>query len=86
MSATDRKQKMISLRFSHAEYAILQSKSRIHGAHTISDVARLALHRILHPDVTSVDNVAFRLADLEDRLDHLEAEISLILDRDLAKS
>ena len=85
MSGTERKKKMISLRLSDAEYAILQSQYRTQGARNISDLARLALAQIIYPPGPSPVNADFRLADLEARLRHLEAEVSLILETDPVK-
>lgn len=87
MPDSQRKQKMISLRLSDAEYAVLKAQYRTHGARNISDLARLALHQIMNPaPVAPQDNLAMRLAHLENRLQVLESEVSIILERDLARS
>jgi hypothetical protein len=87
MSDFQRKQKMISLRLSDAEYTILKSHYRTHGARSISDLARLALHQIMDPaPAAGHDDLAVRLAQIEDRLHTLETEVSILLERELARS
>jgi hypothetical protein len=86
MSDDERKKKMISLRLSDAEYKILKSQYRTHGARNISDLARLALQQIMHASAAPPDKFAVKLAVLEDRVQALESEISLMVERDLARS
>jgi hypothetical protein len=48
MADSKRRKKMISLRLSEAEYEVLKKDYRIYGARNVSDLARLALQRIMH--------------------------------------
>jgi hypothetical protein len=86
MSDSEVKKKIISLRLSDAEYTILKTQYRTHGARSISDLARLALHQIMQPTATSPDNLALKIAELENRLQAVEIEVSVILGRNLARS
>ena len=58
MSDFERKKKMISLRISDAEYAVLKSQYRTHGARNVSDLARLALQRIMRASSVPKDDIA----------------------------
>lgn len=86
MSDFERKKKMISLRLSDAEYQSLKSQYRTHGARNISDLARLALQQIMQASAAPKDSFDVKLAILEDRVQALESEISLIMERGLARS
>jgi hypothetical protein len=76
MSDSERKKKMISLRLSHVEYDTLKTQYRILGARNISDLARLAIQRMMSESGPSQDAVNARLAGLEDRVNALESEVS----------
>jgi hypothetical protein len=78
-SDPERRNKMISLRLSDAEYAMLKSQYRKHGARNISDLARLAIQRLIHTSDTTDENT-LRLADLESRVHTLEIEVTALLD------
>lgn len=74
---------MISVRISEAEYEALKTHHRNYGARNVSDLTRLALRQILeqppnHPDI------AASLAAFGDRLDRLESQVSLLLERENA--
>jgi hypothetical protein len=86
MSDPERKTKMISLRLSDAEYAVLKSQYRTHGARNVSDLARLALQQIIHSLPKPDDKFVPKLADLEDRVHALECQVSLLAEREMAKS
>ena len=86
MSDPERKRKMISLRLSDAEYAILKSQYRTHGARNISDLARLALQQIMQSSAQPQDAFVPKLADLEDRVHALQCQVSLLAEREIAKS
>jgi hypothetical protein len=86
MSDPERKKKMISLRLSDAEYALLKAEYRTHGARNISDLARLALERILNESVASHVGFAGKLADLDHRVNTLESQVTAILTRERVMS
>lgn len=80
-----KKKKMISLRLSDADYAVLKSQYRTHGARNMSDLARLALQQIIGTAPASPNPYQNRIADLEDRVHALECEISVRSERGTAK-
>ena len=47
MPDSDHRRKMISLRLSEVEYEVLKTHYRTYGARNISELARLALQRIV---------------------------------------
>jgi hypothetical protein len=73
MADSKRRKKMISLRLSEAEYEVLKKDYRIYGARNVSDLARLALQRIMHGSIASHDGFSAKLADLDDRVHALES-------------
>ena len=70
---------MISLRLSQVEYQILKTHYRAHGARNVSDLARLALQRIMKDSVESHDPVAAKMAELDQRIHALESRVSMML-------
>ena len=66
MSDTDRRRKMISLRLSEVEYEVLKAHYRTYGARNISELARLALHRIMNGAAGPHDDIG-RSAGIEAR-------------------
>jgi len=82
MSDIDPKTKMISLRISGAEYAVLKSQYRTHGARNVSDLARLALQQIMQSSAAPQDATASKLASMEDRIRALESEVFRVSERD----
>lgn len=82
----ERRKRMISLRLSDAEYAVLKSQYRTYGARNVSDLARLALQQILKQSTVTGDGVAARLTDLEDRVHALECEMSGLSHRCIANT
>lgn len=103
MSDIDRRKKMISLRLSDEEYEGLRTHYRAYGARNISELARLAVHRVITgtpqqdclPEVARLalkqmmnelasqhDGFASKLTDLEERVQELESEVSLLSDRE----
>jgi hypothetical protein len=81
MPEYDLKSKMISLRLSAEEYELLKACYRTHGARNVSDLARLALRRILNGSAKSQDDFAAKLAELDERVHALESHVSLELGR-----
>jgi hypothetical protein len=76
MSDSKRRKKMISLRLSEAEYEVLKKDYRIYGARNVSDLARLALQRIMTESVSHQDGCAPKLVDLDHRVLALESRDS----------
>ncbi len=82
MPDSDHRRKMISLRLSEVEYEVLKTNYRTHGARNISELARLALQRIVTDSPGSQDGFAAKLSELDDRIRHLESDVSLLLERE----
>ena len=68
--------KMISLRLSEVEYLALKKEYRTYGARNVSDLARLALQRIMTGSAVSHDICATKLAELDDRVHALESYVA----------
>jgi hypothetical protein len=86
MPDTDRKQKMISLRLSEVEYEGLKTHYRAYGARNISELARLALQRIVTESVGPPDGVAAKMSELDERVHQLEYQVSLLVEREKVTS
>ena len=84
-SHPDHRRKMISLRVTDMEYDLLKAHYRTYGARNISELARLALQRIM-ASAGSPKDFAAQLSDLEQRLHQLESHVSLLLEREKAAS
>ena len=82
MSEQSRKCKMISLRLSEPEYEGLKAHYRAYGARNISELARLALQRMVVEPAGSQDGVAAKLSELHKRVHQLEVEFSTFLERE----
>ena len=82
MPDTDRRQKMISLRLSDEEYEGLRTHYRDYGARNISELARLALQRIVTGSAGPQDGFAAKLSALDERLHQLESQVALLVDRE----
>ena len=78
MPDTDPKRRMISLRLSEVEYEVLRAHYRDCGARNISDLARLALQRILNGSTASPNDLAAKVLGLEGRVRTLESQVSLL--------
>jgi len=87
---SDPRTRMISLRLSEGQYEILKTRYRTYGARNVSDLARLALQRIMdvsgpapaahsaaYPAVHPEETLA-KLAELDERVRALETSIALI--------
>lgn len=80
--AEDRKSKIISIRLSDEEYRAVKSRYRTHGAHNISDLARIALQRLLEA-ACSEDQTARDLGALAARVQTLESQMASVLQRQM---
>ena len=72
----DRRKKMISLRLSEEEFELLKSRYHTYGARNVSELARLALQRIMTGSPATHDDFARKLAELDDRVHALESHVA----------
>jgi hypothetical protein len=68
---------MISVRLSDVEYEVLKTHYRTYGARNVSDLARLALQRIMTGSAASQDGFAAKLAELDHRVHALESQLGM---------
>ena len=77
---------MISLRLSEAEYEALRAHYSIHGARNVSDLARLALQRIIGASPAMDAELAAKLHELNDRMNAMEGRMAVLLEREKVTS
>ena len=82
MSDTIRKNRMISLRLSEEEYAMLRARYSSYGARNVSDLARLALERIMGKPPTPDMELLAKVQDMNLRLDTIERHVAFLLERE----
>jgi hypothetical protein len=70
---------MISLRLSELEYEVLKSQYRYYGVRNVSELARLALQRIMTAPIAPTSDVAAKLSELDERVHALESRVSIKL-------
>lgn len=70
-----KRNKMISLRISDAEYDSLKRYSSDNGVRSLSELARFALSRLVAQDGFVPDGVDGRLSQLEARMSAVEAKV-----------
>jgi len=75
MANPDSRNKVVSIRLSETEYALLKERRRAYGARNVSDLARLALDRLLAGPAVNHSAVAAKLADLDGRVHALESQL-----------
>ena len=82
----DHKTKMISLRLSAVEFDFLRNRYQSYGARNVSDLARLAVQRMMNgsdnPDNSTAAKVAVveqSVTDLNSRMATLESQVATIL-------
>lgn len=75
MSDSDRRIKTISLRLSEVEYEGLKTQYQVHGARNVSDLARLALQRMMNGPAASQGPFAAKLAELDERVHAIESHL-----------
>jgi hypothetical protein len=78
MPDSEPKRKMLSIRLSDVEYDAIKAHLQNYGARNASDLARLALQRIMSEAGASPNGFAARLAELEDRVHTLESRVALM--------
>ena len=81
MSDLTRKSRIVSLRVSPQEYDVLKSLYRSHGARSVSDFARLAMHRVLASSLSRPDGLERKLDELSGRLLLLDGEVARLRSR-----
>lgn len=81
MPKQDRKSKMISLRLTAGEYAALHALYPSYGARNVSDLARLALQQVMGNSLTSDTVLSTKVHNLDERLNVVELQVSLLLER-----
>jgi hypothetical protein len=86
---TEHKSRMLSVRLSAVEFDFLKTRYRSYGARNASDLARLAVQRVMHGWDGPVNNLAGeiaslsqRAAELSRRVERLEAEVALFSHRE----
>jgi hypothetical protein len=77
---------MISLRLSSEEYEALRTLYPTYGARNVSELARLALQRIMTGSPCPQDDVVSKLSELNERVHTLESRFSFLLEREKAMS
>jgi len=68
---------MISLRLSEVEYEVLKRHYRFYGVRNVSELARLALQRIINGPVGPASDFAAKLSELDERVHALESRASM---------
>lgn len=82
MAEQNRKCKMISLRLSPQEYQTLQRLYPSFGARSLSEFARLAMHRIIDEPATASRASHSKLLELDQRVSLLEERSGLLSKRE----
>ena len=80
MAVLNKRQKIVSFRVSEEEYENLRVASENHGAHSISDYARLAACRNMRisepPDLReTINSLATRLDDLQREMQRMSRRV-----------
>jgi hypothetical protein len=75
MADSERKIKMISLRISEEEFGWLKTRHNAYGARTASDLARIALQRMMTCPPGQSEEFAQKLAELDERVHALESHL-----------
>jgi hypothetical protein len=72
---------MISLRLTAVEYESLRSLYPTYGTRSVSEFARLAMQRVIGQSPASGGVFADKIHELDDRLNAVEANVTLLLGR-----
>jgi hypothetical protein len=76
MAVFKKRTRIVSFRVSEEEYEELLGLSRAHGAHSISDFARLAARQSLgETDGRELNVMQTKLRELSGQVDHLDSEV-----------
>ncbi len=79
MSVLKRRSRMISFRVSEDEYAGLKNLCINESARSVSDMARDAVHRLIHNRSFSQDHVGNEVQALQLRVDRLDQEVKRLV-------
>lgn len=82
MPDQNRKNRMISLRLSEEEYAALRTHYSSYGARNVSDLARLALQRVIAESPAPEPELLVKVRELDHRLNAVEDGLSFLLARE----
>jgi plasmid stability protein len=74
---------MISIRLSDEEYKALKSRYGKHGARSVSDLARIALQRMLEAS-SPEDQILQELAAIAVRVQVLESQVAVVVGSQMA--
>ena len=80
MPGQNRKNKMISLRISEEEYSALRARFLGYGARNVSDLARMALQRVIAQSPEPQTDLQAKVNELDHRLNLMEAHLSRLLE------
>jgi len=80
MSVLEHKTRMISLRLSEVEFDFLKTRYQNYGARNVSDLARLAVQRMMHGWDNPGNSIAIKVAALDSRVTALESRMERISD------
>ena len=75
MPVLEHKTKMISLRLSEVEFDFLKTRYQNYGARNVSDLARLAVQRMMHGWDNPGNSIAAKVAALDSRITALESRV-----------
>jgi vacuolar-type H+-ATPase subunit D/Vma8 len=75
MPEMTRREKMISLRLSEAEYEAVKNEYRRHGANSVSELARLALQLIISKPSEAGEALETKVRELDARVNALEMRV-----------
>ena len=76
MRTDARKDRTISLRLSETEFESLKAVYAAHGARSISEFIRAAMHRIISESVPGTNNLDFKIQEIEGKLSMLDGEVA----------
>lgn len=84
MPKPNRKSKTISLRLTADEYDALYTLYPSYGARNVTELARLALHRVIGGSPGTGNELLVTMRDLDQRLSAVEGKLSLLVERENA--
>lgn len=76
MGLPSKRSKMVSIRLSDEEFRRLRELCMTSGARSLSDLARDAMRRLIAGDGTAGEVLTERVAELDQRLSHLQEKVT----------
>jgi DNA anti-recombination protein RmuC len=76
MGQLSKRSKMVSIRLSDEEFRRLRELCMTTGARSLSDLARDAMHRLIAGDGTGGEGLTERVAELDQRVNHLQEKVT----------